>query len=74
MSKPNIKVEDFSFISFAGAKKIENQVFDYDRNLIGKAEDCVLVSWWARHCEDCDVEQLFRVILKEDLESFNPND
>ena len=75
MSKPNIKVENSFSIEQTDSVIRSGYVFDStDNELIGKEEDCIVVSWWVKHCEDCDYEQFFRVILKEDLERFNPND
>lgn len=70
MNKPNIRVSSIS-PEYIHA---DNNVYDCDGDLIGNVNDCVLVSWWGRHCEDCDIEKMSRVILKEDLDTFNPND
>jgi hypothetical protein len=75
MSKPNITIEKSFSIEQTDAIICNGCVFDStDGELIGNMEDCIVVSWWSRHCEDCDPEQFFRVILKEDLDTFNPND
>jgi hypothetical protein len=79
MSKPNVRVVSFGLIDQCEAYIVDGvdgeYVFDStDNEFIGKKKDCIVVSWWVKHCEDCDPEQNFRVILKEDLDSFNPND
>lgn len=70
MSKPSITVSSVS----SEYVHPDGNIYDTDGELIGNAEDCIFVSWWGRHCEDCDIEKMSRIILKEDLDTFNPND
>lgn len=70
MSKPSIRVSSVP----SEYIHADNNVYDCDGDLIGKAEDCVMISWYGKHCDDCDYEEMSRIILQEDLDTFNPND